>query len=64
MVSEVIRKNGKVKVNLKLDRTVRQDFSTTTKNNGGSMQTVLEAFVNAYISNPKRFKIKMEVVDG
>ena len=55
--------DGKAKVNLKLDKQLRGDFLEAVKNNrGGSMQTVLEAFVRAYINNPNKFKIKMEVV--
>jgi len=55
--------DNKVKVNLKLDKNLREKFLSAVKNNGGgSMQTVLEAFVQAYIDNPDKFKIKMEVI--
>jgi len=48
----------------KLKKSVRRDFKQKAKDNGSNMQAVLGAFVESYIENPERFKIKMEVVGG
>jgi hypothetical protein len=49
----------------KLKKSVRRNFKQTARSNGSNMQAVLNAFVESYIDDPKKFRIKMEVVvDG
>jgi predicted DNA-binding protein len=56
--------NGKVQpVNLKLPKEVKERFKEITHNKNTSMQNLLLAFVNAYIENPEKFKIKMEIAE-
>jgi len=47
--------------NLKLQDSVRARFKNITHERGISMQTALAAFVEAYISDPNKFKIKIEI---
>lgn len=47
--------------NLKLVESVRKKFKSTAHQYGTTMQSVLSAFVEAYITTPGKFKIKMEV---
>ena len=47
--------------NLKLDREVRDAFKKATRERHVSMQSVLSSFVDFYIENPDRIKLKMEV---
>ena len=47
--------------NLKLRASVRKKFKYTAHDNGTTMQAVLSAFVESYVENPGKFRIKMEV---
>lgn len=40
-------------VNLKLEKDVKNLFASTVKKNGETMQSILTAFVDIYIENPK-----------
>lgn len=51
-------------VNLKLPEQLHEDFLLSVKARGGTMQSVLAAFVIAYVESPDKFQITMEVVDG
>jgi len=51
-------------VNLKLPDDVHGKFHTLVKESGGTMQSVLAAFVESYVEDPDNFKIKLEVVNG
>jgi predicted DNA-binding protein len=56
--------NGKVQpVNLKLPKDIKEQFKRISHDKGTSMQNLLLAFVNAYIENPEKFKIKMEIAE-
>ena len=50
--------------NLKLPEITKDNFKRITHDRGMTMQTVLAAFAESYISDPEKFKIKMEVIDG
>jgi len=47
--------------NLKLQEHVREKFKNITHKKGITMQTALSAFVESYISDPERYRIRMEV---
>lgn len=47
--------------NLKLRESVRKKFKAIAHNHGISMQAILSAFIESYIANPDKYKIKMEV---
>ena len=49
-------------INLKLEKDVKNQFALTVKNNGETMQSLLAAFVELYIEEPKI--IKRRVVWG
>lgn len=49
------------KINLKLNKEVRDTFHEIVKEKGLSMQAVLESFVKEYNKDPNKFLIKMEV---
>ena len=51
-------------VNLKLPEQLHEEFLLSVKARGGTMQSVLAAFVMAYVENPEKFLITMEVSDG
>lgn len=48
-------------INLKLPQETHEKFHERVKESGGTMQSILAAFVMSYIENPEQFKIKMEV---
>jgi len=49
--------------NLKLPENTKDNFKKITHERGVTMQTVLAAFAESYISDPDKFKIKVEVID-
>ena len=50
-------------VNLKLPEQLHKEFLSAVKVRGGTMQSVLAAFVMSYVEDPDHFQIKLEVVD-
>lgn len=49
--------------NLKLPEDTKSNFKKITHNRGMTMQTVLAAFAESYVSDPDKFKIKVEIID-
>ena len=49
--------------NLKLPEITKDNFKKITHDRGTTMQTVLAAFAESYVTNPDKFKIKMEIID-
>jgi hypothetical protein len=57
------RSNGKFKtINLKIKGDTKKDFLEITHSRHTTMQDVLAAFVDSYVENPEKFRIKMEVM--
>ena len=47
--------------NLKLSKEIRAQFKRVTRERHVTMQAVLASFVQFYVGNPDRVKLKMEV---
>lgn len=59
----VYKRNGKFKtINLKIRGDAKVEFLRITHERHTTMQDVLSAFVDSYVDNPDKFRIKMEVV--
>ena len=47
--------------NLQIDDDLKAKFASAADAKGYTMKTVLISFIKAYVENPDRFEIKMEV---
>ena len=48
--------------NLKLPEDIRRKFKKVTHDRATTMQAVSLAFIESFVENPEKFKIKMEIV--
>jgi len=48
-------------INLKLPEELHIRFHEAAREGGNTMQLILSAFVSAYVEDPEKYKIKMEV---
>jgi len=51
-------------LNLKLLNVQRKEFKETAHKNGTTMQSILSAFIDSYIDDPNKFKIKLSIQDA
>lgn len=47
---------------LKIGRLTRDRFKEITHIKGGTMQSILSAFIESYVDNPDNYRLKLEVI--
>lgn len=60
------KENGRAKlktINLKVPEDPKDNFHENTRRQGGTMQSVLLAFINSYNEDPSKFRVMLEVVE-
>lgn len=52
-----------VVLSFKTQRNIKDIFKETTRNNGTTMQIVLESFVNSYNDSPDKYAVESRIVE-